>query len=137
MLSGLFNSTTIPVLEQVVNFSQQRHEILATNLANIDTPGYRVRDLSTEAFQDQLGRAIKDRDRRQSFPTAHQYSTASSSDLSHVRDSLKDILYHDDSNVSIERQVAEITKNQTQHNLALTVMNSQFRLLQAVISERA
>jgi flagellar basal body rod protein FlgB len=39
--------------------------------------------------------------------------------------------------VSIERQVAEITKNQTEHNLALAVMNSQFRLLQVAISERA
>lgn len=136
MLSGLFQSTTIPVLEQVVNFAQERHEILATNLANIDTPGYRVRDLSTEAFQQHLGRAIEDRGRRQISPTAH-YSTAPHADLSEVRESLKDILYHDDSNVSIERQVAEITKNQTQHNLALAVMNSQFRLLHAAISERA
>jgi flagellar basal-body rod protein FlgB len=135
MLSGLFQSTTIPVLEQVVNFAQERHEILATNLANIDTPGYRVRDLSVGAFQEHLGRAIKDRDRGR-VSTAH-YSTAPHADLSQVRDSLKDILYHDDSNVSIERQVAEITKNQTQHNLALAVLNSQFRLLQAAISERA
>ena len=136
MLSGLFQSTMIPVLEQVVNFAQERHEILATNLANIDTPGYRVRDLSTEAFQQHLGRAIADRDRRHASPAFH-YARAPHADLSQVRESLNDILYHDDSNVSIERQVAEITKNQTEHNLALAVMNSQFRLLQAAISERA
>jgi len=136
MLSGLFQSTTIPVLEQVVNFAQQRHEILATNLANIDTPGYRVRDLSVEGFQKHLSKAIEGRD-RQLHSQSPNYSTAASRDLSQVRESLKDILYHDDSNVSIERQVAEITKNQTQHNLALTVLNSQFRLLQAAISERA
>ena len=136
MLSGLFQSTTIPVLEQVVNFAQQRHEILATNLANIDTPGYRVRDLSVDGFQKHLAKAIEGRDRQLSSQ-APNYSTSASRDLSQVRESLKDILYHDDSNVSIERQVAEITKNQTQHNLALTVLNSQFRLLQAAISERA
>ena len=136
MLSGLFQSTPIPVLEQVVNFAQQRHEILATNLANIDTPGYRVRDLSVPAFQKHLAQAIEGRDRMSSSQSPN-YSTAASRDLSQVRESLKDILYHDDSNVSIERQVAEITKNQTEHNLALAVMNSQFRLLQVAISERA
>ena len=54
-----------------------------------------------------------------------------------VRDDLNNILYHDQSNVGLEQQVAEITKNHMQHNLALTIMNSQFRLLQTAVSERA
>ena len=53
-----------------------------------------------------------------------------------VRDSLKDILYHDDSNVGMEKQVTEISKNQALHNLAITIMTSQYRLLQSAISER-
>ena len=40
-----------PVLEQVVNFAQARHGVLAGNIANLDTPGYRVRDLSPEKFE--------------------------------------------------------------------------------------
>jgi flagellar basal body rod protein FlgB len=39
--------------------------------------------------------------------------------------------------VGIEQQVAEMAKNQTRHNLALAILGSQFRLLQAAISERA
>jgi flagellar basal-body rod protein FlgB len=54
-----------------------------------------------------------------------------------VRDGLNNILYHDKSNVGLEQQVAEITKNHMQHNLALTILNSQFRLLQTAVSERA
>jgi flagellar basal body rod protein FlgB len=53
-----------------------------------------------------------------------------------VDDSMKSILYHDDSDVSLERQVNEIVKNQQQHNLAITIMASQFRLLRAAITER-
>ena len=52
-------STQIPVLEQVVNFSQARHGVLAGNIANLDTPGYRVRDLSPELFQERLKAAIQ------------------------------------------------------------------------------
>ena len=36
-----------------------------------------------------------------------------------------------------EQQVAAITKNHMQHNMALSVLNSQFRLLQSAVSERA
>ena len=61
MLSSLFRSSTIPVLEQVVNFTEARHGVLAGNIANLDTPGYRTRDLSPELFQDRLKEAIDTR----------------------------------------------------------------------------
>jgi flagellar basal-body rod protein FlgB len=53
-----------------------------------------------------------------------------------VRESMKSILFHDDSNVGIEQQVLEISKNHFMHNTAISVMSSQFRMLQAAISER-
>ena len=58
MLPNLFDGTTIPVLEEVLSFSQARHGVLAGNVANADTPGYRVRDLSVETFQERLKEAI-------------------------------------------------------------------------------
>ena len=61
MYSTLFKSTTIPVLQQAVQFNQARHAVLAGNIANMDTPGYRVRDLSVEDFQNQLREVIKKR----------------------------------------------------------------------------
>ena len=54
MLSGLFNSTTIPALGEVLNFAQARHTVLAGNVANVNTPGYRLRDLSQTEFQQRL-----------------------------------------------------------------------------------
>ena len=61
MLSSLFQSSTIPVLERVVNFTEARHGVLAGNIANLDTPGYKTRDLSPETFQEQLKEAIETR----------------------------------------------------------------------------
>ena len=59
MLSSMFQSTTIPVLQEVVRFAQARHTVLAGNIANLDTPGYKVRDLSVEDFQGRLEAAIQ------------------------------------------------------------------------------
>ncbi len=151
----LFDSSTIPVLEQVINFTQARHGVLAGNIANIDTPGYRTRDLSPDRFQEALKEALQSRDQppaltypydnhftdlqgipRQAMRTQGSESPGQDG-MDSVRDSMKSILFHDNSDVSIEQQVAELTKNQFQHNLAISIMTSQFRLLRAAITERA
>lgn len=136
MLASLFDGTSIPVLEQVVTFNQTRHEILAGNIANMDTPGYRIRDISPDEFQSKLEQAIEVRDSRPSTSPIGNISGRRQAAMAEVRESMKSVLYHDDSNVSLEYQVAEITKNQAQHNMALAILRSQFSLLQAAISER-
>jgi len=136
MFSGLFQSTTIPVLQEVVNFSQIRHTVLAGNIANLDTPGYQVRDLSLEDFQERLQAAIKERRQPPApiYRSPGEPEVEKSLPLADVSKSPKSILYHDKSNVGLEYQVTEMVKNQLQHNTALSIMRSQFRLLQAAIS---
>src|SRR4029079_7600718 len=70
MLSSMFQSSSIPVLEQVVNFTEARHGVLAGNIANLDTPGYKTRDLSPALFQQRLKEAIETRHQPDS-PTSH------------------------------------------------------------------
>jgi flagellar basal-body rod protein FlgB len=135
MLEGILQSTSIPVLEQVVNFAQARHTVLAGNIANAHTPGDRARDLSVEDFQSRLRQAI---DARQTPPCASSpgYLEPEKPLIADVAKDSQSILYHDGSNISMEHQVTEMVKNQMQHNLALSIMASQFRLLQTAISER-
>ena len=149
MLSSLFNSSTLPVLEQVVNFTEARHGVLAGNIANLDTPGYRSRDLSTEEFQTQLKQAVESR-RKPVYSSPGMYLASPASEsaksfsssetvgdkLAHVAEKAKGMLRHDDNNTSLEQQISEIAKNQAQHNLALSLMTAQFRLLRAAITER-
>ncbi len=136
MYETILNGTTIPVLEQVVAFSQARHNVLAGNIANIDTPGYRVRDLSTEDFQSRLQSAIDASRRPPAAVSPGEPGFGQKPHLAEVARESQTILRHDEVNVGIETQVAEMAKNQIQHNLALTIMTSQFRLLNVAISER-
>lgn len=135
----IFAGTSIGALSQTANFAQRRHELLAGNLANMDTPGYRTRDLDVEQFQSALSEAI---DAQRSPP---EYSSPASSVRPRSRSDAiegprlasETIVYHDDSDVSLEHQITEIAKNQHLHSLAITTMRSQFALLQAAITERA
>jgi flagellar basal-body rod protein FlgB len=133
MLSTMFNSSAIPVLEQVVNFTEARHNVLAGNIANLDTPGYRTRDLPPAQFQARMRQALEQRDRVGGDVSGGQRAKA----VAEVGSSMRSILRHDDNNTGLENQVAEMSKNQMQYSLAMSIMTSQFRLLQAAVSERA
>jgi flagellar basal-body rod protein FlgB len=143
MFDAMFDNSTLPLLEQVVGFTRARHGVLAGNIANLDTPGYRSRDLSPEAFQDRLKAAIEDQHAAATKPTYESpYETTAAeprketNDFAKVTQDLGGMLRHDDNNTSMELQVSEIAKNHAQHNLALSLMTAQFRLLRAAVTER-
>jgi flagellar basal-body rod protein FlgB len=150
MLNTLFNNTSVPLLEQVVDFTEARHGVLAGNIANLDTPGYKTRDLSPQLFQEKLREAVEASHARRASGDGYgnygSYPSQSTdpvghvdrnfSVFDHVKDSYKSILRHDGVNVSMENQINQVVKNQQEHNLAVNILSSQFRLLRAAISER-
>lgn len=158
MFPQLFQATTIPALEQVAAFTSARQEVLAGNVANMDTPGYRVRDLSVPVFQEKLQEMLTAARQPSLATTAPMMPESSDAmpfppvlppgvspgemaakvepKMKQVGDSMRTILFHDQSDDSLEQQVTEISKNQLMHNLAISIMTSQFRLLQTSISER-
>jgi flagellar basal-body rod protein FlgB len=145
MLSSIFQSSSLPVLEQVVNFTEMRHGVLAGNIANLDTPGYQTRDLSPAVFQERLQDAIEIRHSRpernygsgdENLLSAERRSERELAAFRKVEDSMRSIYRHDEGDVSMEQEVNELVKNQQQHNLAINIMSAQFRLLRAAITER-
>jgi len=139
MLPNLLGSTNIPVLQQVLNFAQARHGVLAGNIANINTPGYKTRDLNVEVFEQRLKQAIdqsnKSASNPQHFSEGMRFKDPDDP-IRKVSDSMNNLLYHDSTNIDLEQQVTEINKNQIMHSLALQVMTNQMQLLQTAISER-
>jgi flagellar basal-body rod protein FlgB len=133
MFTGIFESTTIPVLQEVVNFTQARHNVLAGNIANIETPGYKMRDLSVADFQSRLQEAVEERKHPgvQQSRSDSNYRTAEP--LGEVAKNSKTIMRHDENNVNIEQQAAEVMKNQLEHNMALSLLVNQFQQLQTAI----
>jgi flagellar basal-body rod protein FlgB len=145
MLSNIVQSGSIPIVEQVIHFTQARHAVLAGNIANLDTPGYHARDLSVGAFQGRLREAIESRGQSgvsgippAGFPGTSPGELALQNDrkLAEVAEPQESILRHDDGEVGLEREVSEMVKNQLQHDVAMTILRNQFQLLQTVISER-
>ncbi|TWU45951.1 Flagellar basal body rod protein FlgB [Novipirellula aureliae] len=132
---GIFQSSTIPALEQSLSFAQKRHELLAGNLANMDTPGYRSRDLDVDEFQNALAESVHN---SKVANAAGRVGPVTRDDLfAGPRAATEQVVFHDGNDVSMENQIMNISKNQHLHSLAITTMRSQFALLRAAITERA
>jgi flagellar basal-body rod protein FlgB len=57
MIDALFNQTNYVAAKKMLDATVVRHEAIAANLANLETPGYQRVDLS-RSFQEELRRAI-------------------------------------------------------------------------------
>lgn len=134
MWDSWINSSALPALEQAAVFTQNRQALLAGNIANLDVPGYKTRDISTEDFQTRLREALT---AKPSMSAGHAFAQPASSvpSMERVRDVSKQVLLHDGSDVSLEEQVTEISKNESLHNISIALMRSQFRNLEAAIRE--
>lgn len=138
---------TSSLLEKVAVFAQKRQEVLAGNIANISTPGYRTRDLPVQDFQEALKKAVELQQPRpqsladQLFPDLLPERSSQdvlTPDLFNASERKPgDLTFQDSANRSIETEVMEMTRNSITQAAAVELLTAQFRLTEAVISGRA
>ncbi len=143
MIEGLMNSGSVPVLERMFQFSGQRHRLLTNNIANIDTPFYQMKDVSTEAFQAQLGDAIDERRASKGamgspLPLSDSAEVqVSATGLRLVpQASSKNIMFHDQNDRDLERMMQAMTENFMTFRAAAEFMKRQFAGIESAIQER-
>lgn len=132
----LFTHTSIPLLSKALDAYALRHKVIANNIANITTPGYRRGEVE---FEEELrealdGRAIKG---RTSHPRHIPIGARSLDDVQ------PKVIVPDDpsmasglNNVSIEQEMAEAAKNQLRYQLAAQGIAGMFRALKLSITGR-
>jgi flagellar basal-body rod protein FlgB len=140
-LFDLLGSSATDSLEHVIGFAAKRHEVFAHNIANIDTPGFRVRDLDSKKFNQTLARAIERSSRanpnvsRLDLPSVQQLDGSPRAHRPAEAEHLRGIVFHDDNDRSIEKLMVEMTKNADRHARAASLLRSQINLLRSIISE--
>lgn len=154
MLDQILNSNSLPLLEKMAAFSERRQEVLAGNIANIDTPGYKMRDLPVAEFRQALQEAVQLQEKL--AQPANRLSLSMPVTLGETRNpetelqrlfprslyearetSPQNLTFNDDNNRSIEAQVMHMTKNSLMQQFAVETMMAQMNQLLTVISERA
>ena len=128
LIEGLLNRGNAGLLEQVVQFAAARHNLLLENVANVDTPGYRQKDLSVGRFNTMLRERVDER---------RETGLSSFDDIkSAVENPTRGILFHDRNNRSMEQLATDLAKNGMMHNLAIELLRKQFLQLEMALKER-
>lgn len=143
MIKGLFDHGAMPTLERVVQFTQERHQILSHNIANISTPYFKPRDLDPGAFQTALGNAI-DRRRQRANPVSGPLLIDDTKEIRFKSDGLdvnaqpshQGILFHDQNNRDLERTMQSLAENTLAHNTAVEVLRNELSIMLTAIRER-
>jgi flagellar basal-body rod protein FlgB len=110
----------IQMLQRFLNVASQRHTLVTTNIANIDTPGYRTRDLD---FRSELERAVSGED-------------DGGGEVTPVARMVPGLLERPDgNNVNIDREGLLLAETQMQFNVGVELIHDQFSQIMMAINE--
>jgi len=140
--SSLTDRGAAPALVDTLVYTQERLKMIAENVANLNTPGYRAKQLDAKAFQGALRRALNDRGDDMSKPfvveAGDEVRTDGNGSL-RVTPSLHPVenaLFHDGTNLSIERQMADLAETGMTHEITTQLLAGNFDLLRKAIRGR-
>ena len=140
MIDGFLGSSSLPALERSIQYMSARHRLLAGNLANIETPGYRPVDVQPAAFQGALRDALEsgkvDGGGSLSFDDSAPVSFSEGGTQLKPEVLAENIMFHDGNDRSMERLMQRVQENVYAFRIASQLMRNQFELLNTAIRER-
>ena len=111
-MDALFGKT-IEMLSAVLDFRSERHKVIASNIANIDTPNYRPKDI---VFKEELKSLI-----------SNEYgATIGKADYEVIDSGEK---------VNLDSEMAKLAENNLMHNLTVELLARKFRGLNTLLRE--
>ncbi|MCF8084794.1 MAG: flagellar basal body rod protein FlgB [Deltaproteobacteria bacterium] len=134
MASGKLFSGAYPVLEKALDLRSMKHNLIVSNIANKDTPGYKAFDLMVEdelnKFMDK-GQPVK----LQKTDEGHLSGNAAHRETGRsVRDKgSKFSLRTDGNSVDIDQEMAKLSKNNLLYNAMSQIISRKFQGLKDVI----
>jgi flagellar basal-body rod protein FlgB len=126
MISGLFDQTNYVAAKKMLDATVMRHEAIASNLANIETPNYKRLDLAP-SFQTELRQAVG----------AKEAGTLASIQPEIVQDSTAAARNPDGNSVQLEDELVQMSKNFIEHSLETQLVTGNLLKLRLAITGRA
>lgn len=119
----------IDVLSKAADYSWTRNEIISNNLANVDTPGYKRKDVSFESYLIQELTSGDDTSLRKRINDVDLNNLNST-----VYTDYNELSYRlDGNNVDIDTENVEFASNQLYYQTVLDTIDYQFQMLKAAM----
>jgi flagellar basal-body rod protein FlgB len=112
------DTAVIEKLGEYLNLAAFRQTLIASNMANVDTPGYRTRDID---FQGEMSRAEDELGLEAMQPRVFEVSGL--------------IERPDGNNVSLDRETLLLARTELQFRLAVDILRKKFQEISSAIKE--
>lgn len=148
----------MPVSSEVIRMTEVRHKELVNNVANMDTPYYKAKDINVGEFREVLGKSIDLRKSnnpwRFSMAAGRDVEGRKSPDPFHMKsvEQIKDghistgykvlerqddtVMRHDQNNVTPEGEMARLGKNAALHRTFVSLVKDNFRMIETALRMR-
>jgi flagellar basal-body rod protein FlgB len=126
MIDALFNQTNYVATKKMLDVTALRHEAIANNIANLETPGYKRIDVAA-SFQEELTRALATRETsgiEQLQPTLAVDAAAVTSTK-------------DGNTVELENELLQLNQNTLAHTLETQLVSGNLAKLRLAITGRS
>lgn len=132
------NDKTLKALAASLNFRQMRQELISSNVANSDTPGYKSKRIS---FEEALARAIDiDGDQTLNTEDVDHFNVGGGGfdNLQpEVYEDANDVVSEDGNNVDRDQELAMMAENKILYDATIQLVNKKLGLMKYVVtSER-
>lgn len=120
---------TIETLGNSLDYAIRRNDQIAANIANVDTPNYKAKDIAfKDILNEKLGRTLQAKQTHEKHLPFHTetrtYYTFKKRNLQYN---------HNGNNVDIDKEMANLAKNQIYYQSLVDRMNGKLSDLQTVI----
>ena len=120
---------TVPTLEQGLSYSATKGKVISQNIANVDTPNYKVKSVS---FKDVFtGVKASQLDTYRTNPRHMEFKVGDSQSgvYSHANFRYR----HDGNGVDMDKEQADLASNQIYYNSLIDRLNGKFNTMKNVI----
>ncbi|MBZ5659256.1 MAG: flagellar basal body protein [Acidobacteriia bacterium] len=115
---SFMNTSQLAQVENFLDLATKRQSLLASNIANVDTPGYRTQDID---FHGEFARALSQDPGTPVLPMVRQVSGLLSRP--------------DGNNVSVDREGLLLAELQLKYQAAIQAMRAEFSLIRSAVNE--
>lgn len=124
----LFNDT-FTTLENSLNYASEKNRTISNNISNIDTPGYKSKDV---VFKDVLNRESQALSARKTNQKHLDFSSWNGRPYQQITNQ-STAYNHNGNNVDVDKEMNDLAQNQIYYQALADRMSGKFRSMESVI----
>jgi flagellar basal-body rod protein FlgB len=134
MSDKLFSSNTVDLLKRSLDAYSLRQRVIAENIANAETPGFKARQVEFETLLREAGEVSM---RMRNSGPAHQSKSEAQSVQALVHDKSDRAMDNGINNVSIDMEMAALAETNLNHKLSTRALTLRYQLLRNSVRGRS